>query len=142
MPRTVHRKKRLMSDMNVVPYIDVMLVLLVIFMITAPLITQSVDVELPQVPSEVVPPTPEEPVIVSVDKQGRYYVDIGEKPDEPLDAETLANRVAAIVKYKPKTPIIVRGDRDVPYGQVVTLMAQLQAAGIKGVGLMTEPLPK
>ncbi len=140
MPRP-SRRRRLMSEMNVVPYIDVMLVLLVIFMITAPLITQGVRVQLPQVPSEVMPPTPDEPLIVSIDREGRFYIEFGEAPDAPVDAQTLVNRVAAVVEYKPQVQVVVRGDRDAVYGQVVQLMALLQGAGIDGVGLMTEPPP-
>lgn len=140
MPRPMRR--RLMAEMNVVPYIDVMLVLLVIFMITAPLITQGVKVNLPQAPSEVLPPSEDEPLIVSVDRQGRYYVEFGARADEPVDARTLVNRVAAVVEHKPGVQVIVRGDRDAVYGDVVALMALLQAAGIGGVGLMTEPLPQ
>ncbi|MCC7412437.1 MAG: protein TolR [Gammaproteobacteria bacterium] len=125
--------------MNVVPYIDVMLVLLIIFMVTAPLITQGVKVDLPQVASEVLPPQQHEPLIISVDRQGRYYVEFGDAPDTAVDAQTLVNKVVAALRYAPQLPVIVRGDREAAYGQVVGLMALLQSAGIQGVGLMTEP---
>ena len=134
------RGRRMMSDINVVPYIDVMLVLLIIFMITAPLITQGVNIDLPQAPSEVLPPTELEPVVVSIDGAGRVYVDISEKPDEPVDDQTLLTRVAAVLKYRPKTDILVEGDSSVDYGRVVEVMALLQAAGVPNVGLITEPV--
>lgn len=133
------RGKRLMAEMNVVPYIDVTLVLLIIFMITAPLITQGVKVDLPQAPSEVMEPQQEEPVVVSVDASGQLFVDLGEKPDEPIDEETLVTRVAGIKKYKPKTEFLVRGDAGVPYGRVVEVMALMQGAGVDNVGLLTQP---
>ena len=133
------RRRRLMAEINVVPYIDVMLVLLVIFMITAPLITQGVKVNLPQVPSEVMPPSQDEPLVVSVDRAGNYYIDFGDGRDKPVAAETLVNRVNAVLRYKPGLPILVNGDEGVSYGRVVHLMALLQSAGAPGVGLMTEP---
>ena len=135
------RRRRVMSEMNVVPYIDVMLVLLIIFMVTAPLITQGVKVDLPQIASEALPPSDDQPLIVSVDKAGRFYVEFGEDADQPIAADALVTKVAAIVKYKPKLPVVVRGDREASYGQVVQLMGLLQSAGISGVGLMTEPAP-
>ena len=140
MPRGVRRRgKRLMAEMNVVPYLDVTLVLLIIFMITAPLITQGVKVDLPQAPSEVMEPQQEEPVVVSIDAAGNLYVDLGEKPDEPIDEDTLVTRVAGIKKYKPATEFLVRGDAGVPYGRVVEVMALMQGAGLDSVGLLTQP---
>ena len=133
------RGKRLMAEMNVVPYIDVTLVLLIIFMITAPLITQGVKVELPQAPSEVIEPQQEEPVIVSIDAAGAIYVDLGENPEESIDEQTLVTRVAGIKKYKPKTEFLVRGDTGVPDGRVVEVMALMQGAGLDSVGLLTQP---
>ncbi len=132
------RRKRLMSEINVVPYIDVMLVLLIIFMITAPLITQGVKIDLPQTASEIIPPE-QEPLIVSVDSSGNYYVEYGDDPDKPVDPETLANRVNALLKYQPGIQVLVRGDTNVPYGKVVSLMSLLQSAGVPSVGLMSEP---
>jgi len=122
-----------------VPYIDVMLVLLVIFMITAPLLTQGVKVDLPRVASEPMPPSDNEPVIVSVDKAGDYYINFGEKQDSPVDAQTLVNRVGALLKYRPEIPIYVKGDQTVPYGRIVEVMALLQTAGVPNVGLVTKP---
>ncbi|RMG31382.1 MAG: protein TolR [Gammaproteobacteria bacterium] len=132
-------KRRIMAEMNVVPYIDVMLVLLVIFMITAPLLTQGVKVELPQAAARPLPPDDVEPLEVTVDAQGRLYMNIGEKPEAPVDEATLVNRTAAILRRRPKTPVLVRGDRRVPYGAVVRAMVLLQKAGAPHVGLITEP---
>jgi biopolymer transport protein TolR len=126
-----------MSEINVVPYIDVMLVLLIIFMITAPLLTQGVKVDLPQAAAEPLPPESEEPVVVSVTAAGDYYIDLGEDSDSPVDAETLQLRVAAVLRNSPRTPIMVRGDRAVDYGQVIDAMVLLQAAGAPSVGLVT-----
>ena len=128
-----------MSEINVVPYIDVMLVLLIIFMVTAPLVTQGVKIDLPQVPSEVMSPSDNEPLKVSVDVDGQIFVDVGENPDQPVTEEVLVTRVAAILKYRPKTEVMVEGDRGVEYGRVVTVMALLQRAGVANVGLITEP---
>ena len=134
------RRQRLMSEINVVPYIDVMLVLLIIFMITAPLITQGVKIDLPQAPSEVVPPSQQEPVMITVDSSGSIYIDVGDNPEAPIDPDTLENRVSGLLKYRPDIRVLVRGDRDVAYGRVVAVMARLQGAGVDSVGLVTEPL--
>jgi biopolymer transport protein TolR len=134
-----YRRKRLLSEINVVPYIDVMLVLLIIFMITAPLITQGVKVELPRAASEPVPPSDTEPLVVSVDREGAFYIDYGERPEAPVDSETLIARVQAVLRYRPGVQVLVNGDKEVPYARVVELMALLQGAGVKGVGLMTAP---
>jgi len=131
-----------MSEINVVPYIDVMLVLLVIFMITAPLLSQGVKVQLPQVPSKTLPPNKEEPVIVSVDQHGNFYINYGANQDKPVDPQTLVNRVGALRKYQPDLPFFVKGDNSVSYGRVVQAMALLQAAGVKGIGLVTKPPEK
>ena len=135
------RGKRLIAEMNVVPYIDVTLVLLIIFMITAPLITQGVKVDLPQAPSQVIQPSDNEPVIVSIDPAGKIYVDLGEQPSAPIDEETLVTRIAGVNKYRPGTDFLVRGDAGVPYGRIVEVMALMQSAGVKNVGLLTEAPP-
>ncbi|MBU0498868.1 MAG: protein TolR [Gammaproteobacteria bacterium] len=137
MARSRHSRKP-MSQINVVPYIDVMLVLLVIFMITAPMVSQGIKVELPQLDSEPLPPDQEEPLIVSVDKAGLLYVNIGEDKEKPTTPETLQVRVAAVLRNAPKTPVLVKGDKDVDYGRVVAAMLLLQKAGAPNVGLMTE----
>lgn len=138
MPRRRIRKKP-MSEINVVPYIDVMLVLLVIFMVTAPLLTQGVAVELPQASAEPVPDRNKEPLIVTVDVDGNYYVSIGDDQDKPIDHDLLVQRVAAVMQYKPGTPVLVRGDSKVSYGKVVVAMALIQKAGAPSVGLLTDP---
>lgn len=122
------------------PYIDVMLVLLIIFMITAPLLSQGVNVDLPQVPSKPMPLTDKEPVIISVDAAGKFYINYGDEQDKPVSAATLANRVNALLKYQPNVPVFVKGDNRVSYGRVVELMALLQSSGVDGVGLITDPL--
>ena len=131
-------RKRPISEINVVPYIDVMLVLLIIFMITAPLLSQGVRVDLPQVPSEPMPATDKEPVIISVDATGNFFINYGDNQDKPITANILANRINALIKYQPNIPVFVKGDNSVPYGRVVELMALLQSAGVDGVGLVTE----
>jgi biopolymer transport protein TolR len=137
MSRTKNRR-RPMSEINVVPYIDVMLVLLVIFMITAPLLTQGVQVELPQADAEPLSSDVDEPLVVSINQSGDLFIDIGENKNQPVDEDTLVERVSAVLKYKPKTPIMVRGDKGVPYGRVVEAMVLLQSGGAPSVGLVTE----
>ncbi len=140
MANTRRVRKRPMSEINVVPYIDVMLVLLIIFMVTAPLMTQGVKVDLPQASAEPVQQSETEPLIVSVDADGFYYLNVGEDPKQGIDHDLLVQRVAAVLKYKPGTPVLVRGDAAVNYGAVVTAMALLQKAGAPSVGLVTEAL--
>ena len=132
------RRNRPMSEINVVPYIDVMLVLLVIFMITAPLLTQGVKVDLPQAPARTLDRSQEEPLVVTVDAEGRYFLNWGERQNDSLAPDVLLTRVGALLRYRPGVAVIVRGDRSVPYGEVVALMALLQRAGVPSVGLMTE----
>ena len=127
-----------MSEINVVPYIDVMLVLLVIFMITAPLLTQGVKVELPQADAEPLDVESQEPLVVTIDAAGDYYVNYGEKQAAPVEPRVLAARVGALLRHRPGLAVVVRGDENVPYGDVVILMTILQRAGAPSVGLMTE----
>ncbi len=135
-------RKKPMSEINVVPYIDVMLVLLIIFMVTAPLLSQGVKVDLPQVPSAPLPPNETEPVIVNVDKNGNFFINYGENQDKPVSAEVLVNRVSALLKYQPGIPVLVGGDKNVAYGHVVHVMTLLQQAGTPSVGMMTDPPEK
>jgi len=132
------KSRRPMAEINVVPYIDVMLVLLVIFMITAPLLTQGVKVDLPQQDAEPLPAEADDPVVVSVNVAGEFFIDIGEGKNDPVDEDTLLARVAAVLKYKPRTPIMVRGDSNVDYGRVMQAMVLVQRAGAPNVGLITE----
>ncbi len=120
-----------------VPYIDVMLVLLVIFMVTAPLLTQGVRVDLPQTQAQAIKQSDSEPLILTVDATGRYYLNIGEDPLEPLTTEVLTTRVQAALQLEPQRRVLVRGDDSVSYGEVVHAMALLQQAGARGVGLIT-----
>ena len=134
-----------MSEINVVPYIDVMLVLLVIFMITAPLLSQGVNVELPKADSKPMATDAQEPLIVSIDRDGNYYLNVGGKDEEPVSGDELQNRVDIVLRRQPKTAVMVRGDTAVDYGRVVELMVLLQKAGAPNVGIMTAPpenLPK
>jgi len=134
-----HRKRRRpIAEINVVPYIDVMLVLLVIFMITAPLLTQGVKVDLPQAEAEPLPAEADDPVVVSVNAAGEFFIDIGEGKDQAVDSETLVTRVAALLKYKPKTPIMLKGDKNVDYGRIMQAMVLIQAGGAPNVGLIAE----
>ncbi len=130
-------RKRPMSEINVVPYIDVMLVLLVIFMVTAPLLTQGVKVDLPQASANPIEQKEQEPVVVTVDVDGNYFLNVSEDPEKPIDHQTLVIKVAAIIQYQPKTQVLVRGDENVNYGKVVTAMGLLQKAGVPGIGLVT-----
>nr|VFJ91767.1 MAG: Cell division and transport-associated protein TolR (TC 2.C.1.2.1) [Candidatus Kentron sp. H]VFJ92977.1 MAG: Cell division and transport-associated protein TolR (TC 2.C.1.2.1) [Candidatus Kentron sp. H]VFJ99591.1 MAG: Cell division and transport-associated protein TolR (TC 2.C.1.2.1) [Candidatus Kentron sp. H] len=130
--------KRQISDINIVPYIDVMLVLLVIFMITAPLLTQGIKVDLPQAPAEPLKREDREPLIVTIDAVGSLYLNYGRHQKRPIATDVLLHRVSALLRRHPDTPVLVRGDRAVPYGEVVTAMTLLQQAGAPSVGLVTE----
>jgi biopolymer transport protein TolR len=132
------RRNRFIADINVVPYIDVMLVLLVIFMITAPLLTEGVKVDLPQAQARPVDRSDSEPLIVSVDAEGQTYLNFGENQDDPIDAATLVARVSAVMRHRPNVQVLVRGDDKVRYGDVVFVMTLLQQAGAPSVGLLTE----
>ncbi len=134
----VARRRRPIAEINVVPYIDVMLVMLVIFMITAPLLETGVEVELPQAAAKPVPEQPSEPLVLSVNAAGQYFLNVGPGPDVALEEQQLTALVAAVVRRDPGKSVLVRGDRRVDYGQVVRAMALLQAAGVPQVGLLTE----
>lgn len=133
------RKRRVMADINVVPYIDVMLVLLIIFMVTAPLLKQGVDVDLPQAPAQALDVNSPEPVIISVDEKGLVYLNTSSQPDSPLDNAELVEQVKQALAKQNKRPVMVRGDRNVIYQSVVNVLVQLQQAGIDSVGLVTQP---
>ena len=136
----IGRRKR-MSEINVVPYIDVMLVLLVIFMVTAPLFHQGVEVELPSAPAKPLAKKDEnqEPLIISVDRNGQVFVNKSDTPSQPIVDEEFRNQIEEILS-KDRSPVYVRGDNGVDYGRVVTVMVMLQAAGAGNVGLITEPV--
>lgn len=140
MARTRIRKKP-MSEINVVPYIDVMLVLLVIFMITAPLLSQGINVDLPQAPSNPIESKQKDPLVLSINRDGDFFLNVGEKPDKPIESSVLIKRVAAVLKHQPGTPVLIRGDKQVDYGRVVIAMALLQQAGAPSIGMLTDPPP-
>ncbi|MGP9497990.1 MULTISPECIES: protein TolR [unclassified Halomonas] len=131
-------KSKPMGEINVVPFIDVMLVLLVIFMITAPMLTQGVQVDLPQVSSEPIDTQDSDPIIISVDREGRYFITLGED-STAVSLEQISERVSAILQRRPGTPVMVRGDQGVQYGQIILLMSTLQRSGVENVGLLSEP---
>jgi biopolymer transport protein TolR len=134
-------RRRKVAEINVVPYIDVMLVLLIIFMVTAPLITQGVKVDLPQANAEPLDKDTKPPLVASVDAQGRYYITLGSNDKEPLSAEEVAILVKAHLAVNPDTPVVVNGDGAVSYNAVIQLMVLLQdVAGVPSVGLMTDPV--
>jgi biopolymer transport protein TolR len=132
-------RRRKVAEINVVPYIDVMLVLLIIFMVTAPLITQGVKVDLPQAEAEPLDKDTKPPLVASVDAQGLYYITLGSNEKEPLSAEEVATLVKAHLVVNPDTPVVVNGDGAVSYDAVIQLMVLLQTvAGVPSVGLMTD----
>src|SRR5690554_889794 len=133
-----HRRKP-MSEINVVPYIDVMLVLLVIFMVTAPMLTQGVKVDLPETTSEPIQQDKDvESITVSVDANGAYFLEVGDRGSDPMPLSELTEQVGKILSERANAEIMVRGDEFVDYGVVVRLMAVLQSAGATGVGLITD----
>jgi biopolymer transport protein TolR len=135
------QKRKLMADINVVPYIDVMLVLLIIFMVTAPLMTQGIVVELPKSGAEPIPAEPDhEPIVVSVDAEGNLYINQGDDEDKPSGSQKIIAIVTSILSTRPRTPVLVKADRAVAYGNVVGAMVLLQQAGADSVGFVTDPL--
>ena len=138
---TTVRKRKLIAEINVVPYIDVMLVLLIIFMVTAPLLTQGIKVELPKAGAEpITDGANQEPLIVSVDASGNLYINVGDNEDEPSGAKEIVARTRAVLKNRPDTPVLIKADRGVPYGNVVGAMVLLQQGGADSVGFVTDPL--
>lgn len=137
------QRRRAMSEINVVPYIDVMLVLLVIFMITTPLLNQGVNVELPKSQAQLMSKQEKDPLIISVDSKGFFYLNIADDPHQPQDAHAILSRVSLeLQQAKQKNQeqqVLVKGDKNVEYGKVVEAMVLLQQAGAPSVGLITEP---
>lgn len=135
-------KRRLMGEINVVPYIDVMLVLLIIFMVTAPLLTQGIEVDLPNAnaaPIEVPQDEQVLPLVLSIDAQGDLYLNVGTNKTEPIPDAEIVERVSAVLRRRADTPVLVKADQSVPYGRVVTGMVLLQRAGADSVGFITDP---
>ena len=137
------RQRRLMAEINVVPYIDVMLVLLIIFMITAPLLTQGISVDLPRTGAEPLDPElmrDNEPLVLSINREGELFLNIGGDEEMPIDEQTVLTRTAAVLRRNSQTPVLVKADQAVSYGRVVTGMVILQRAGAEKVGFLTDPL--
>ena len=135
------QKRKLMGEINVVPYIDVMLVLLIIFMVTAPLLTQGVEVDLPEAAADPIPDTSDTPpLVVSVDAAGNLYINVGDDEDKPTSGAEIIRRTSLVLEAQPATQVLVKADRNVPYGNVVGAMVVLQRAGADKVGFVTDPL--
>lgn len=134
-------KRKLMGEINVVPYIDVMLVLLIIFMVTAPLLTQGVEVELPDAGAEPLTEEMQEqdPLILSIDSAGAYYLNIGDAEDQPREPAEVLQLAETLLQQKPEIPVLVKADETVPYGRVMSGMVLLQQAGATKVGFLTDP---
>lgn len=139
------RSRKLMGDINVVPYIDVMLVLLIIFMITAPLLTQGISVDLPEVGAEPLDPDTleqNEPLVVSIDRDGLFYLNVGGDPEAPITEQALLDRIGAVVRQAPETPVFVKADQSAIVAQFARAMVLIQQAGASSVNMITDPLPE
>ena len=135
----VHRKQPI-AEINLVPYIDVMLVLVVIFMITTPLLTQGVEVNLPREASKVIEEQQQEPIIITVKENGDLFLNTSSKPNQAIPTQRLLTEVAAeliVTKDQPRM-VLVRGDKNVAYGNIARVMALLQQIGVEKVGLLTQ----
>jgi len=127
-------RKRFMSEINVTPFVDVMLVLLIIFMVTAPMMMQGVEVNLPKVTTKNIK-TSDEPLILTITKKRMLYIE-----NRTIDLDGLETKLKAIFKYRKNKEILLRADKDVPYGFVIQVMAKVKRAGINKLGMVTEPL--
>jgi biopolymer transport protein TolR len=141
-----NRRVRPIAEMNVVPYIDVMLVLLIIFMVAAPMLTQGITVDLPKAASQNLESTEREPIIVSVNQEGIYFLNTSKTPNDPIEAGALVTQVAAELALArqagQKLNVLVKGDQGVSYGKVVRAMGLLKQAGAEQVGLLTDGAPE
>jgi len=133
------KRRKLKAEINVVPYIDVMLVLLIIFMVTAPLLNLGVDIELPKSTAKSIQ-NDKEPAVVSVDADGKLFLTLGADKREPIDEKSLVNKISAFVRENPQVPVLVAGDQRADYGKIYQAMVLLQTAGVPKVGLMSQPL--
>ena len=134
------RKRKLMGEINVVPYIDVMLVLLIIFMVTAPMLTQGIEVELPKAGAEPIDPVENtDPLVLSVDPDGNLYLNVGDDESSPIEATRVIRLASVVLERRPDTPVLVKADFRVPYGDVVAAMVLLQRAGAAKIGFLTDP---
>ena len=136
------RKRKLVSDINVVPYIDVMLVLLVVFMVSAPLMVQGILLNLPEASNEPLPREQQDPLIISVDSIGQFYLEFQSSQKEPLALIQLSEKISSILKSNPSLQVVVRGDGQVEYQRIISLMSELQNTGVDNVGLITSPSRK
>ena len=132
------KRRKLKAEINVVPYIDVMLVLLIIFMVTAPLLNLGVDIELPKSNAKSIQ-NDKGPIVVTVDKDGAYFLTIPDDKKTPIDADGLVKKVSAYLRNNDKTAVLIGGDERVEYGKIYQVMALLQQAGAPKVGLMSKP---
>ena len=129
-----------MSDINMVPFIDIMMVLLVAFMISAPMLTQGIKVDLPKTSSDTIPvPEDQEVLIVSVKQNGEYFIDLGSDREKAVGLSDLTEKVGKVMSARPGTQVLIKGDKNVAYGTVISLMASIQGAGVSNVGLITDP---
>ncbi|MFC3120799.1 protein TolR [Agaribacter flavus] len=135
----IRRRRKRVSEINVVPYIDVMLVLLVIFMATAQVVTQGVTVDLPKAEAQTLETEQETILIVSISNEGQYFLNVGDNPEQAMQAQEVAALVKTRLEIAPQTPVVVNGDRSVSYEKVVDMMVLLQNSGAESVGLMTDP---
>ena len=133
------KRRRAIADINVVPYIDVMLVLLIIFMVTAPLLKQGVDVDLPNAPANPLDVNSPEPIVVSVDRKGALFLSIAPDSQTEIGADALVQQVKDALMVDPKRPVMVRGDANGPYQNVMSTLVLLQQAEVGSVGLVTDP---
>lgn len=139
MSLRLKKRRKLKNEINVVPYIDVMLVLLIIFMVTAPLLNLGVDIELPQSDAKPLEQQKNEPVMVDVTADGRMFLTLSGAPAEPIEPSALEAKVAAFVRQNPTTPVFIRADTGVDYGTVYAAMTSLQKAGVPRVGMVSQP---
>ena len=140
--RRVRRTRRQVAEINVVPYIDVMLVLLVIFMITAPLLQTGVEIDLPDADATPIAANEgenEEPLILSVDNEGSWFLNVGEEPESPLTREEVQRLASAVLRLNPNRRVLVAGDQGIDYGQIMQAMVTLQLSGAPQIGLMSDP---
>jgi len=133
------RRRRQMSDINVVPYIDVMLVLLVIFMITAPLLRTGVEIDLPDANATPIPGETQDPLILSVNASGEWFLNVGDEPEQSVPREQVLKLASAVLRLNPDKRVLVQGDTNVEYGEIMQAMVTLQQAGAPDIGLMAEP---
>ena len=132
--------RKVMSEINMVPFIDIMMVLLVAFMVSAPMLTQGLKVDLPKTTSQVIPLEKDiEALIISVKADGEYFIDLGAERETATGLDVIAEKVGKVLSASPRTQVLIKGDRNVAYGSVIELMAGLQSAGVENVGLITDP---